>query len=169
MMRAFNPRRFRLRRHLGCASDRDGFSYIEALIVLAIMGLMFAVSMARTSNPEQILQKGRIVNEITQGLNLARAHAIKQGEVVDFEINLQQNRISLNSGHFEREFDTSISLSVVVAASQISQEETGAIQFYKDGSSTGGVITIHKDEVEKPLAVLRVDWLTGNVIVDVSR
>jgi general secretion pathway protein H len=138
-----------------------GFTLIEMLVVVAIMG--FALSMVVTRGPvrSQALEMKAAVSEVAQGLRLARSRAIATNTPVQFAVD-----VPLRSFRIDRGTPTVLPRSLSIAMTAVSEETLGArlaaIRFNGDGSATGGRIELTDGQRRSQVGV---DWLTGRVSV----
>jgi prepilin-type N-terminal cleavage/methylation domain-containing protein len=118
------------------ASRSAGFTLIEMLVVLTVMGLLAGIVAARTGpasggryqaqSAEQTL-RAAIADAVLTARRSGRPAAVAPGELVE-----------------------GAALQPLLAAPR-----AGTLLFYPDGSSTGGLIAV------KGRPILEVDWLTG--------
>ena len=138
-----------------------GFTLIEVLVVVAIMG--FALTMIVTRGPvrSQALEMKAAVSEVAQGLRLARSRAIATNTPVQFAVD-----VPLRSFRIDRGTPTVLPRSLSIAMTAVSEETLGArlaaIRFNGDGSATGGRIELTDGQRRSQVGV---DWLTGRVSV----
>jgi general secretion pathway protein H len=138
-----------------------GFTLIEMLVVVAIMG--FALTMIVTRGPvrSQALEMKAAVSEVAQGLRLARSRAIATNTPVQFAVD-----VPLRSFQIDRGTPTILPRSLSISMTAVSEETLGArlaaIRFNGDGSATGGRIELTDGQ---RLSQVGVDWLTGRVSV----
>jgi general secretion pathway protein H len=138
-----------------------GFTLIEMLVVVAIMG--FALTMIVTRGPvrSQALEMNAAVSEVAQGLRLARSRAIATNTPVQFAVD-----VPLRSFRIDRGTPTVLPRSLSIAMTAVSEETLGArlaaIRFNGDGSATGGRIELTDGQRRSQVGV---DWLTGRVSV----
>jgi len=115
-----------------------GFTLVEMLVVLAIIGLVAAAGLALRPQSSGTLAREKLGARLAQSLANARTQASASGQVV---------RLSF------RTTDLSTDLSV---SSPLSQSDS--VLIYPDGSSSGGMIAI----AGRPVWTL--DWLTGTLV-----
>jgi general secretion pathway protein H len=138
-----------------------GFTLIEMLVVVAIMG--FALTMVVTRGPvrSQALEMKAAVSEVAQGLRLARSRAIATNTLVQFAVDVPQRSFRIDRG-----VPTVLPRSLTIAMTAVSDETLGgrlaAIRFNGDGSATGGRIELTDGQ---RVSQVGVDWLTGRVSV----
>ena len=138
-----------------------GFTLIEMLVVVAIMG--FALTMIVTRGPvrSQALEMKAAVSEVAQGLRLARSKAIATNTPVQFAVD-----VPLGTFRIDRGTPTVLPRSLSISMTAVSEETLGArlaaIRFNGDGSATGGRIELTDGQRRSQIGV---DWLTGRVSV----
>ncbi|MDA8253083.1 MAG: prepilin-type N-terminal cleavage/methylation domain-containing protein [Rhodospirillales bacterium] len=125
-----------------------GFTLLEMLVVLAVLGLGTAMLLTRGHGPSPALQARAAADAVTAALRDARGRAIRDDRTVTVAIDA--------AAHALRPSDTApLPLPRAVALSA-----PGVIRFAPDGSSGGGSIVL-AGGAERVL--IRVDWLTGHV------
>ena len=138
-----------------------GFTLLEILVVVAVMG--FALSLIITRGPmrSQSLEMKTAVSEVAQGLRLARSRAIATNTPVQFAVD-----VPARSFRIDRGTPTVLPSSLSIAMTAIAEETLGsrlaAIRFNGDGSATGGRIELTDGQRRSQVGV---DWLTGRVSV----
>ena len=144
--------------------DRDcrcGFTLIEVIITLAILGLaLVLVASYKPSWSTGLGLKGAAA-ELTSGLRLARSQAIATNRSVALDLDVVRHRYRVGAGP-ERPLPANLSLELLTIAGENRGAKIGDIRFNPDGSSTGGRIVLAGGQ--ERIAV-GVDWLTGRVSV----
>ncbi len=141
-----------------------GFTLLEILIVVAIIGVGSVVLMAGISAAMPGRQLREAANQVAAEMRLARAQALVRGRSQRFELDLQTKRWKRDNG--ERVIEGEISDAIDVKATTAREESPGgqvaAIRFFPEGASTGGRIVFARGD-----AAWRVDvgWLTGQISV----
>ncbi len=145
----------------GFAAAPDGFTLIEMIVVLAIMGMMLGLVLTRGPVRSQRVEIDAAARDIAGSLRLARSTAIAENRVVSFNIDVVHSTVRTDGGP-ARTLPNYLTLRVTA-------ERGGAvpsIRFAPDGSSSGGrieLITLGRR------VQIGVDWLTGRIrIVDAS-
>jgi general secretion pathway protein H len=150
------------RQTIGAAIDQHGFSLLELILVMVMIGLLFsvaAVSIVRSVSGAEIRNAAR---ELTAGLRHARGQAIIQREQKVFSVNTDartwkagdQEPVTLPEG---------LDITLNTARSELTGESAGGIRFYPDGASTGGSVVLSVDGREWHVTV---GWLTGEIGID---
>jgi len=111
--------------------DHRGFTLIEALVVLAIVGLTAAIGYPELQRSFGALDARRARGEIVAGLLEARALALRTDRPVAFAPIPRRTGFAIGSGP-ARELPGNAEITAVPAQ----------IWFYPDGSTTSGKLTL---------------------------
>ena len=137
-----------------------GFTLLEMLVVLAIVGLVLAIvppNLMKGTGAQALKADTRL---IVSGLQYARTRAISQNIPVALVIDPQTRHFSIDGRQQIGTFSASTEFSAL-NGQQVWQTGTRtAIQFLPDGGSTGGEILLSYHETKYRLSV---NWLTGAV------
>ena len=141
-----------------------GFSLVELLVALAIMGLVAAVvvpTSARFYEGMQIRQAARAALSI---LASAREKALSSGRPQDVQVRPSNRRLWTD----EKDYTFPRSISVVVhGAAELNHDDVGVIRFYPEGGSSGGGIDLRRSNGNG--TSVHVDWLVGRVTLEPLR
>lgn len=129
----------------------DGFTLLEMLVVVAILGLMVSLIVLRGPVRSPALEIRAAAGDVAQALRAARARAIMEGRPVDFLLDAARHQY-VTTGAQPRALHAPPDVAITAPAK--------GIGFAPDGSSSGGQITVAD---AGHAAVVRVDWLTGRV------
>lgn len=140
-----------------------GFTLLELLVVMAVLGLMLALVPGRLAGGDRI-GGAEVARGIEAGLRLARSEAMAGGARVDFVVDMA--RRSYGSGaEAPRPIPDGIDVETATALSPGLGKSSVAIAFHPNGSSSGGLITLSDGTGRREV---RVDWLTGRVSVSTA-
>lgn len=141
------------------AAGPAGFTLLELLIVLLLMGLIAAI-MLSGGQPTSPSTSARIAaSELASALRLARARAIVADRPVGLVLDVANGRYHIGASPM-RTLPGKLQLTLLTARGDILSKKEGQIRFNSDGSSTGGRIDIIGGQRK---VFVRVDWLTGRV------
>ena len=147
---------------LDAANDQKGFSLLELILVVVMIGLLFsvaAVSIVRSVSGAEIRNAAR---ELTAGLRHARGQAIIQREQKVFTVDTDA-RIWRAGDEDSVTLPEGLDITLNTARSELTGEGAGGIRFYPDGASTGGSVVLSIDGREWHITV---GWLTGEIGID---
>lgn len=136
-----------------------GFTLVEILVVVAIIGLAMAVvagAMGMSLAGQQVRGASR---DLVASLRYTRGQAIVKREQQVLLFNLDE-RSYRAPGRSPIELPEKFEIAVETARQEMLASGEVGIRFYPDGSSTGGNVEISRGDV-----VWRIDinWLTGEV------
>lgn len=139
----------------------EGFSLLEILVVLAMMGLVYALVAPRISGGG-VTELRAATRQVAAGLRKARVNAIATRKEAILTVDVEQRRFSIDGDPRQHRLPNDAEIGVYTSQAEVVEAKQAAIRFYPDGSSTGGAITLARGE-----ARLRVDvdWLTGTVTI----
>ena len=141
-------------------SRDDGFTLLELIIVLAIMGAMIGIVVSRGPVKSQGLQTRAAAGALAQALRAARAQAIERSQVVTVAIDPKRHEFAADNGVI-RSLAPGMDISVVPPTLP-GPNGTRLIEFSPDGSASGGAVILGKG---KRRLRIDVEWLTGRVKV----
>lgn len=113
------------------AGKRSGFTLIEMLVVLAITGLISALSFPAIDRAMRRQAFEAAANAIDLGLREARADAIRTGRPTRFVLGPDRRSIVRDGAP-----------PIAIPAAMTLSLPTRGIGFYGDGTSTGGEVAI---------------------------
>ena len=137
---------------------QSGFTMVELLVAIAIVGLLMAVAVPGSVRFYQSMQYRQAVRDVLTTLGEARHQAMDKGQAQDvgfdpdeLKIQYQEDLLQLPKG-FEL---------TVTTASEVNRENLGVVRFYPEGGSTGGDIDVVSPSGRG--VRISVDWLMGSV------
>ena len=150
----------RRRRLTPGARDR-GFTLIEILVVLAILGLTVGLVAARGPARSQALDLRSGADQVARSLRLARSQAIAGNRDVAFTLDLARRSFHVGDGPWQA-LPPAIELGMVTANGAADAPAQGGIVFAPDGGATGGRVRL---ATANRVLIIAVDWLSGRVAV----
>ena len=142
--------------------SQKGFTLIELLVVLVIMGVLLTLVPAAFHRLVPGLEMKSAAREVAGLLREARGLAIRDNREMTVIIDTEDKVYRLGTGARSHELDAALTVSLVTAASEQLDETAGRIRFFPDGTSTGGRVTLSRDDRKFDITV---DWLTGLVAI----
>jgi len=134
-----------------------GFTLLELLVVLAIVGMVGVLTMPTLAPPSDALRLQAAAGEIIQTFRRARSSAIARNTDVAVTIDVDKHTVHWPAGQLLR-VDRDITAQLKVAEPEPSAPARGSFRFFADGSSTGGNVTLKLKHKETHICV---DWLSG--------
>ena len=138
---------------------RGGFTLLETLLALAIVGLVLAVAV-----PALVVTPGaglRAAAElVATGLRQARVTAVREQRPVALLLDVEAHALRVEGRQRVRTLPREVTLELHTAQGEIVDARLGGIRFYPDGSSTGGRVTLKREGLRTDVDV---EWLTGRV------
>lgn len=142
---------------------QPGFTMVELLVAIAIVGLLMAVSVPGSIKLYESIQYRQVVRDVLTLLGTARQRAVDRGRTQDVSFDLTTNTVALGEDRQQLPDDFSLSLTT---AREVNRERMGIIRFYPEGGSSGGDVIIESSNGRG--VMITVDWLMGG-ITQVSR
>ena len=100
--------------------------------------------------------------EMAGVLREARGKAIRDNRETAVLIDTERKVYRLGPGGRGHRLSAALQVSLVTAASEQLDDTRGRIRFFPDGTSTGGRVTLSRDDRKFDITV---DWLTGLVAI----
>jgi general secretion pathway protein H len=135
-----------------------GFTLIEMIVVLVVLGLTLSLVMARGPMHSPALDARVAARQVAQVLRLARSRAIALDRPVAVSLDAATHAVRIDGGAFQ-----ALPRGVGVAAVSFTGQAIVAIRFAPDGSSSGARIALGEAGSVRQVVV---DWLTGRVSLD---
>jgi general secretion pathway protein H len=139
-----------------------GFTLLEALMVLAILGLVVAVTLPALRRPSDKLRLEAATRTLMSALRFSRVEAIARNQDVIVTMHVDRRTLESSTGS-TIQIDQGISVEMIFAAAERRRSAAGAIRFFPDGSSSGAdiILTLNKRRTR-----ISVNWLTGEARLD---
>ena len=137
-----------------------GFTLIEVTVVLAVLGLVGGLVLARGPQRSATLDMRAAATSVAQTMKGARTRAIATNSPVVVLFSSPPATIQVTGGPV-RALPAGIGLTVTSTA-DLAAGNRAAIQFLPDGSSSGGRVELGDGARS---VTVGVDWITGRVSV----
>ena len=139
-----------------------GFTLIELIVVLAIMGLVVALASPRLHRALPGAELAASAQELAAALRRTRARAIAQGHRAALLIDIDAARYA-PAGAAGRPLPKGVEVEIETAAVALDPvARRAAMIFYADGTAAGGRIVLRRGARAYRLDI---DWLTGRIAV----
>jgi general secretion pathway protein H len=135
-----------------------GFTMLEMLVAITIVGLLLAVTVPASARFYESIQYRQAVRDVITALASARYRAINTGRAQDVTVDPRGKRLGSNGEV------TSLPEGLEVAvhsAGELNSDSLGVIRFYPEGGSSGGGIDLEREDGSG--VRISVDWLVGRV------
>jgi general secretion pathway protein H len=140
-----------------CQQARGGFTLIEMLVALGLMGLIMSTAIVLVRPPPASLQLQSTTRKLCSAFRLARASAISSSTETTIEFDLLQPSYQVSSMP-KTDMPVGLKISLTFAQSEQGRASAGRIRFFPTGSSTGGDVTLLLGGRQSAISV---NWLTG--------
>jgi len=139
-----------------------GFTLLELLIVLAILGLTAGMAVPMFAQAMPDIQARAAARDVAAMMRAARSLAITGNREVAVAVDLDRRTVDL-AGERSEAIAKGIALDLYTAEEELIGRRAGRIRFYPDGTSTGGRVRL---STATRTYDVRVDWISGGVTVN---
>ncbi len=136
-----------------------GFTLIEMLVVLAILALTTALVAPLVSGGSEGARLQMAASDLASAFRVTRSAAILRNMETSLMIDVDR-RTFRSTVLSQRSFAPDIDAKLTFASGLGTGGSDGGFQFFPDGSSTGGDVTLSLRGRQTKLCI---DWLTGEV------
>jgi general secretion pathway protein H len=143
--------------------EQRGFTLLELLVVLAIIGVVLAFVPGIMLRGQPGLDVDVAARAIADALRQARSDAVLQNREQLFALDVEQRLFRVGGQRAPVQIAQGFEITFQTARSEAMSENIGQIRFFPDGSATGGRIGLALDGQRVEVVV---DWLTGLVSVN---
>ena len=152
-----------LRNHSSKKNSIEGFTLLELLVVLSIIGLLSMVVLVSLPGSRDTLNLKLSARDVMAQMTESRNQAIRTRREVRFFLDLSQKEYWVEDLGDRRRLADDMELEIYTAKGEQGANNVAAIRFFPDGSSTGGYIRISREGSNYRIAV---NWLTGKIVMD---
>jgi len=141
--------------------DRAGLSFLEGLVVLAILALVAAFGISSLRQPAVAAASPTGAQEISDVLREARNLSASAHLETRVYIDLEHRQVTTSWRSDVVALPGDAELSVTFDRTGPVRHAIASFVFQPDGSATGGSIRLEGDRLRQ---VISVDWLTGTIL-----
>ena len=139
----------------------SGFTLVELLIVLTLLATLSAL-LAPILLPSPGRQLQHAASEVVTTLRETRRLAQRAQTRQRFFVDTEQGRYGIADSGSERRLPADTTAALTTAESLLLGDSAGGIDFFPDGSSTGGRLVLGLDGHVRQIDI---EWLTGRIRV----
>jgi general secretion pathway protein H len=126
----------------------DGFTLMEMMVVIVVMGLLLGLVLTRGPERSPMLELRAAASQVAQGLRLARTEAIAADQPVRFTLDPARHGFVIDGKTH------TLPPEIAIAAPK------AGIIFMPDGSASRGMIRLGLGKLRM---AIKIHWLTGHV------
>ena len=138
-----------------------GFTLIEMLVVLTVAALIVGIALPRLTGASEKAALRTAAHQLAAALRNTRSLAMTSGRTEAFVIDTANGAFRAGPTA-PRQLPRGLQLALVTVRADRDGSSQGRIQFFADGSSTGGGVLLASGKTRSQVLV---DWLTGRVSV----
>ena len=140
--------------------EQRGFTLIEMLVVLTIAALIVGLALPRLTGASEKATLRTAAHQVAAALRETRSLAMIRGRSEAFVIDTANGAFRAGPTAAPAQLPRGVRLALVTVTAERDNASQGRIQFFADGSSTGGGVLLANGKVHSQVLV---DWLTGRV------
>jgi len=144
-------------------AGESGFTLIELIIVMTILGLMTVLIVANGTRVSPALRARAAAEDISGALRSARSEAVMLNRSVAFTLDVGSRSYQWGAAP-PQSLPDDLNLSLLTSRELLAPTGSrGVVRFDPDGGSNGGRVTIEGGGV---VWWVGVDWLSGRVSIE---
>jgi general secretion pathway protein H len=143
-------------------TTQRGFTLIEMLVVLTIAALLVGLALPRLTGAQEKARLRTAAHQVATALRITRSLAMTRGRTEAFILDTANGAFEAGPTAPPGRLPSGVRLALVTVTADQDNANQGRIQFFADGSSTGGGVLL---AAGKTRSQVLVDWLTGRVSV----
>ena len=141
----------------------DGISLLEMLVTLTMLSILGGLLFAALPGSKHRKTLARLNQEIGQMAQETSMRAVARGETTRIIVDVGKRRIDSSEDREKIDVPGDFKLVVLTGSELVEQGSIAEIEFYGDGTSSGGEIRL-QDTSGGSSSVL-INWLTGAVAI----
>jgi len=145
------------------AGNDAGFTLFEIIVVLILLSIVMLLVPPMFSSGVSSAEMKSTARKIALLLRKERSAAILSRKPSAFRMNVEDKIYQSGQQSRPIQISEALAVSMTTGSTLVSDNSTGQINFYPDGSSTGGRIIIRNKDQS---ATIDIEWLTGKVTLN---
>jgi general secretion pathway protein H len=145
----------------GNRAPADGFTLLELLVVLVILGLTVTLAVPMFARAMPGVEAKAAARDVAAMLRAAHSLAIVANREVTVAVDIDRRTVEL-TGARSRTIGKGIGIGLFTAAEELIDRGAGRIRFYPDGTSTGGRVRLSAGQRNYDVIV---NWISGSVTI----
>lgn len=140
-----------------------GFTLLEILVVVAVLGIMLTLLVPPRSRPVSVTQSAA---ELAGALRQTRTHALRSGNTAELVLDLARRTYHIDHQP-QRFLPDALEITIETASVAVPVRDRAVFRFAADGSTDGGLIRLRLSAGHAPAqATLHIGWFDGQVTID---
>lgn len=139
-----------------------GFTLMELLVVLAIAAGVAGLALPNLQRGMAAMELRGAAHELVSALRYTRNRAVTYGQPARFTLDVEGRYYQVEGKPGRQPLPKGLQLTLDTAVTERVSVSTGHIQFFPDGSSTGGRVTLASSGLRR---WIDINWLTGVVVL----
>lgn len=141
--------------------NSKGFTLLELIIVLIIIGIIIAVGIPKIFKGIESVKSRSLLSDIVMFLRKTRMDALSSSKTIKVSIKLQEKIFETDNGNtFSIPDDAGVSINVEDEYLYVDVDET-SFTFYPNGMASGSKLILSDEDENDKIAVISLDPLTG--------
>jgi general secretion pathway protein H len=141
-------------------ADDAGFTLVEMLIVISIMAFVMTLAVIQLSGAQGKAELEAGAREIASALREVRSHAITFGRREAFVLDTSSGTYRAGEASAPQQLPKGVRSTLLTTTQERINQVVGRIEFFPDGSSTGGGVHLTRGSRQSDV---HVDWLSGRI------
>jgi general secretion pathway protein H len=143
----------------GNTQNQSGYTLVEMLVVLVLLGLATAISLPYATSSGQAQKLDATASQLAALFRQAQTLAYVTNRDVKVSFERDSRKWLVNDGSPQLQLDQSLSITALTVEGQVSEKEI-SYRFFPVGGCSGGRVVL---EANKNKVTVNLNWLTGAI------